>query len=409
MTHGWAVVVLAAALLHGCSQLPDRSGDTRNNVTTATLPSLAGAQIEPSGFATISTAPPRPLPDQPPAAPQPQPTDRLYAERMANPDEAVMGRAFALQRRLQARERGNFVQMIIVRDPKPRYAIYFRRNAAATLAKYTRDPNFKPVDGGIPDAELRPIFDEWGKKFTAVGIAWGGGTQAYQGLIEFDIDMHRSQFDRIAAERRWAMPDMLKLKFAPELTPMADIPGDIAPFIRAFPRVPSWTRAVNAIGLSGRLVLRDGCFRLIDGTESYMGLAVFARNAMLFRDAQGYLSVGTANDGNALRVGHRFMFGISNPGEESDPEIRALRAKCGNDPLVGVGVPRNDGIEAFQLDRSAEARGLSREVAWERIRDCWIRQPNNRSMPPPGEQIVWSECEYALGRIPESPPPPPSR
>lgn len=404
-----ATLAVAAALLHACAPLATANRSERADNLAGGRSAPAGATIEPSGFATVLTSPARPLPERPPATPPPPTVDPLYAERMANPDEALMGRAYALERRLKAREPANFVEMIIIRDPKPRFAIYFRRNAAATLAKYTRDSNFKPVDGGIPEAELRPIFETWSKRFSDAGLAWGGGTQAYQGVVEFHLDLPRSTFERIAAERRWTIPDTLKLSFAPELGPMADILADIAPYIRAFPRVPQWTRMVNAIGLSGRLVLRDGCFRVIDGADDYTGLAIFSREARLFRDAQGYLSVGTANDESALRVGQTFLFGIGNPGEESDPEIRTLRAQCGSDRLVGVGVPQGQTISAFQLDQYAQLRGLSRGVAWQRIRECWVHPPDKRPLPAPGEQIVWTECDHATGRVPFTPPPPPPR
>lgn len=243
-----------------------------------------------------------------------------------------------LTQRLRLEERGNFVQAIIVRDPEPRFAFHFRRNAAETLARHTSDPRFKSVEGGVPIEELQPEFERWGERFTKAGLIWSGGAQAHLGTLEFELGLSKSQFDSLARRHGWPNDPRLRIRFAPE--PSTAVP--VARHVRAFPSVRYAPGVVPAIASYGRVVLRDGCFRVLGDKGDDRGLAVFARDAQLRLDDQGRLVVGVPDlERPPARIGEDGNWGWESVGGPIQPEQSELRARCGDAPLVYVGVPRS--------------------------------------------------------------------
>ena len=114
---------------------------------------------------------------------------REARSRYMNPDEGTLEPAMALDRRLKVAEPTNYVGVRVVRDPNARYAFQFRRAAAASLARYTRDPRFTTREGGIPNPELEPIFDEWWKRFKPYRLVGGGAVYEFDGVVRFDMNI----------------------------------------------------------------------------------------------------------------------------------------------------------------------------------------------------------------------------
>lgn len=203
-----------------------------------------------------------------PYADAPPPSDReriseataAATELHANPPEDARGAAMALARRLQAHEGRNYVGVRVVRDPAPRFAFQFQTDAVATLARYTDDARFAAIDGGRPAAELQPLADEWNARFAPhrLGV---GNVYGFDGVVRFDLEVDEATFQSIARAEGWRLPARVELLFTP--LPNADaLDPAVAPLVRLLPRhdrVP----AVTALGMhSGRVFLRDGCFRL---------------------------------------------------------------------------------------------------------------------------------------------------
>lgn len=307
-----------------------------------------GVVIAPSGFATLLEAPPVPYSDDPPPSPAEGEATRLArargvplteAERMMNPDDAATQAAIALDHRLRSRAPDNYVGMRIIRDPQPRFAFQFRRDAAATLARYTRDPRFVSREGGIPEAELQPIFDLWWPRFQEDRLVGGGSVNGFDGVVQFDMNIDQAGFDAIAARKGWRLPERLKLNFAPPPNPRAVEPT-LAPLVRIFAREDRRPATVLTAALSGRLILRDGCFRMADHGDGTEPLVIFGRDTELMRDAEGYIVVRpNAEPGPAPRIGERVMWSGPRGANEADAGIAALRAVCGTGPVVAVGEP----------------------------------------------------------------------
>jgi hypothetical protein len=373
--------------------------------------------MEPSGFATILLVPSEPYPDAPPTVPGEQETQRMArennvsvseAERMMNPDAATMQAATALRRRLEAGARGNYVDVQIVRDPRPRYQFHFRRNGPETLPRFTRDPRFRAVTGGIPSRELQPVMDAWFGRFAPYRLASSGGANPFEGTIEIEIQVSRSEFEAIAAREQWQLPANLHLKFQPEIDPNSVVAPDAAPLIRTFPRADRAPALILSIAKGGRIILQDGCFRL----NAHDGpLVLFGRNTRLVRDAQGYLVVESIdNPGQRGRIGEEMIWGGYPPGIDDEPGVRAIRQHCGAGPIESVGEPTSAArfrIRPHAIAAYAQARRLSLQAAWDEIKACWAGQDAARTqtgagLPPP----PYRECDSLH---PINPPPPPPR
>jgi hypothetical protein len=263
---------LAFLLVGACTTSP--SPPVQVASASAPAPALSaptGARIEASGFATILTAPPIPYPDAPPVPPAEQETQRLareqgisvsHAEQMMNPDDATMHAANALRRRLEREAAGNYVDARIVRDPRPRYQFFFRKNGPETLARFTRDPRFEGVTGGVPHAELAPVLHQMFERLAPHRLSSSGGANPLTGTIEIDIPVGRSEFEPVAAREGWQLPSNVTLNFQPEIDPATVLAADAAPFVRAFPRADRAPSIILTSATSGRIILHDGCFRM---------------------------------------------------------------------------------------------------------------------------------------------------
>ena len=379
-----------------------------------------GARIEASGYATILDAPHVPYPDAPPALPGEQETERLarersisvsHAERMMNPDAATMRAAMALDRRLEREARGNYVDVRIVRDPTPRYQFHFRRDGPETLARFTRDPRFRAVTGGVPPQELQPLVDEWLRRLEPHRLFGGGAADPFEGVVRIDITVGRSEFEAFAAREGWQVPDNVRLSFQPEVDASRAVAPDLAQFIRAFPRADRAPSLILSIANRGRIILVDGCFRLnsADGP-----LVLFGRNTRLVRDEAGYLVVESiGNRQTRGRIAEDMTWGGYPGGTEDEPGVRAIRQHCGSVPIESVGEPQSSAwfrVRPHAIASYAGHAGLSLQAAWDAIKACWAEQDAARARFEAGAPpLPMGQCDVPGPINPPPPPPPPRR
>lgn len=328
--------VLALLVLTSCAAPPR---DSLSLAAPAVRPN--NVTIGAGGYATLLSAPP--------SAPAPR-TARASDpsqeyERLRNPDDAASRAAEILHRRLTAAEPTNYIGRRIVRDPAPRFAFQFRRNASATLARYSRDPRFTARDGGVPAAELQPTFDEWFPRLTAHRLVGGGSVQEFDGVVAFDMTVDEAAFRAIAAEQGWTIPDQVQLSFGSPANPQSVNPA-LAPLMRIFARSDRLPGAVNQAALSGRIILRDGCFRLAEHGEGGEPLVLFDRDAELVFDGENYIAL---HDGphSITRIGERIMWAGPRGISEVDAGVKALRERCGTGPVISIGAPSS--AAAFPL------------------------------------------------------------
>ena len=334
-------------------------------VACATVPATGpapptGARIEPSGYASIRTAPPAPY-DPPPRvrtgweAPLPPgetrlPTDDVeilqhrwergisltQARTEIRQLRADAAEAQAVAAKAGAAEPDNFVLMRIRRERAPAWTFAFKRDPEASLRRYTTNPRFLAEQRGYSPAEQEALVAAWWPRFEPYAAGSGQGADG----ITFIMKISESEFRALAPSRDFPPVPGLKLEFPAE-PDLPRITADAAPFVRIFPQQLYFPGIIVTGGRryrgDARVILRDGC--LFFGTA----LVRLNRTMGLFRDPGGYLALRDPADPAKppLRIGER----ISGGGGYSEPidaaGRAAITAQCGNHPIVDLYSPES--------------------------------------------------------------------
>ena len=143
-------------------------------------PALAA---QPAAYPTIDSAPPVALPATFPGAPRgPQTRAEAYAieygvslaeaERRARLQSAMAPEIEALNRRLRAEQAGNFAELWVEHHGPWRVVQAFRRDAEATLRRYTRNPLFEARQVGRSPEELEAALQEVTAQLDRLGVRY---------------------------------------------------------------------------------------------------------------------------------------------------------------------------------------------------------------------------------------------
>lgn len=353
-------LVLSCLFLSGCS--PPGASVEHQAAAPASVPHQAdrttelrlplGARLEPSGFVTVEQAPPSPA--EPPLKRE-EGNLTLYAElagvtneeaaRRLEEQEAIRPEFDRLTQQLRTRERGNFTDAELIHRPEWAYLLYFKRDPEETLAKYTRNPRFQARHAPYTQMELQTLVQPWIDRFERERLFTGFGLNARQGRAEIDMVVSAEEYAAIAERNRWGpAPEYLQLNFegAP-IGPAVD--ASIEDGIRIFPQSDRNLGIIHQAAFHGRIVLRDGCFHVIDlsGKEQ---LTYFAREVGLGFDAEGYLALHsrTRERQHLGRIGENFTWAGPIPIAENAPMVAQLRERCGSAPLMHVGIPESSTI-----------------------------------------------------------------
>jgi hypothetical protein len=326
--------------------------------TMPAVPPPAGAVREASGYWTIVAAPPSP---PPPAEPPRPPSARtLYAEiagvsneeaeRRRRAQEALRPEMVRLVETLRRREKGNFLEAELVHRPDWAFLLYFRREPERTLARYTRHPRFRAVRGGIyTQEELQALTRPWVERLQSERLVTGYGINLRLGRLDVDMVVSEAEFLRISAARGWgSLPATLHMTFAAEPVGPAVEEG-AGEGVRLFPQDDRNLGIIHMAAFSGRIVLRDGCFRVEQGLPGGDAmLAYFPREVGLYRDAQGYLALRSRTGPQAGRhlgrIGERFTWAGPIAASEELPMVGELRRRCGNAPLMRFSVAEAESL-----------------------------------------------------------------
>ena len=97
--------------------------------------------------------------------------------------------------------------------------------------------------------------------------------------------------------------------------------------------------------LSGRIIVRDGCFR-VAGSDGKEQLAYFPREVGVYVDPQGYLALRTrvAVPRHLGRIGEQFIWAGPISASETLPMVAELRKQCGSAPLMHLAVPESSAL-----------------------------------------------------------------
>jgi len=150
---------------------------------------------------------------------------------------------------LQEKEADTFAGLWIQHRPDYRVVVAFTRNTAATLAKYTSDPLFKPLDRPGPTLrELHAMQDRLVNEFTARGFRWAGaGSREDRGIVEITLAQEAAPIRAAAARGEFPLPPWVvliepnPLPFPAPPPPAPEDPGSSPS--RNSPSAPTCTRA----------------------------------------------------------------------------------------------------------------------------------------------------------------------
>jgi len=320
-----------------------------------------GARIEQSGFATIEVAPVTPAAKSEPDS-RPKSEAGFYAldngisqaEAMKRIDEqrAIFPEFEKLLGTLRAKEKGNFTNARMVHKPDWAYELYFKRDAAGTLAKYTKNRRFRPATALYSLAELERIAKPWTDRFRAHRLTAGWGMDDTWGTVDVMMDVTEEEYRSIAVKEGWGpVPVPIKLSFARPL-PVPSADERARPYVRIFAQNDRSTGMQLEAAQSGKIYLKDGCAWVKFVNNPAPSLAYFHRETGVGLDAEGYLALIDRSSGKAKgRFGETFTWGGPNSVKEDSPMVKDLRASCGDAPLFNVGNPESRNVFTKRYSR----------------------------------------------------------
>lgn len=251
-----------------------------------------------------------------------------------------------IRNRLQREQPGNFVGAMLRHEPDWAYVFFFKRDAAATLARYTKEPRFEAKAAMYSEADRKRLIEPWNNKWSAEGIPFGYGLDAVYPTMDVQLGITAKDYRDLAVARGWGdPPDPIVLKFAEEpISPRVD--PRIESLLRGFASEKFATLfQLEALG-TGKLILRDGCLK-VQGHEGSEKVAVFHMETGIGLDDEGYLALIDRMTGKVRgRVGEMMAWGAPNAiPEQHMLGLEPLRAACPGE-LLNIGNPESHA--AFQ-------------------------------------------------------------
>lgn len=236
---------------------------------------------------------------------------------------------------LREREAATFAGLWIEHRPTYRVVVAFTRDAAATLARYTRDPLFVPLDRPGPSyRELQDIQQRLIAEFQRRGIRWAmAGANEQTGRIDFELAQQAAPIRAAAARGEFDLPPFVVLnepRPLPHPAPPPPRAGDTR--VKAFPQLKHRTdmfpqTLVGVPDVAATLELRNGCLVFVTDTDTRTALWG-AEDAVDLSDPSQVTIVDRLS-GKRITVGERVSLAGLQP---SEPGARDKAAKVGESP-----------------------------------------------------------------------------
>jgi hypothetical protein len=248
---------------------------------------------------------------------------------------------------LHEKEAGTFAGLWIQHRPDYRVVVGFTRNAAATLAKYTKDPLFKAVDRPGPTlVELRAMQERLVREFTERGFRWSGaGAREDKGIVEITLAQEAAPIRDAAARGEFPLPPWVVLvEPKPLPIPAPPLPAAGDDRVRSFPqfafRTDMYMRTlVGAPDVPATLRLVGGC--LVLQTEKDTRTALWQASDALDLSDPTRVTVLDRLSGARIAAGEAIVLMGLQPGEEQVPkEIVGTEGCAGPYRVVRGFVPR---------------------------------------------------------------------
>ncbi|MEO7635949.1 MAG: hypothetical protein ABIS38_09935 [Sphingomicrobium sp.] len=207
--------------------------------------------------------------------------------------------------------------------------------------------NLRSIDrrSRVPRNQLQKLAQPWIDRFAGERLFTGYGLNARDGTADIDMVVSEKEFAAIAARRGWGRtPEFLRLRF--DEAPIGPaVAVSIANGLRIFAHSDRNLGLHHQAALSGRIIVRDGCFR-VAGFDGNQQLAYFPREVGVYVDPQGYLALRTrtAEPRHLGRIGEQFTWAGPIGIDEKSPMVAELRRQCGTAPLMHLAVPESSAV-----------------------------------------------------------------
>ena len=275
-----------------------------------------------------------------------------------------------LAQTLHEREGDTFAGLWIQHRPTYGVAVAFTRDAASTLAKYTSDPLYVPVDRPGPSlTELRAAQERLMRDLQALGVNWFGmGGNEATGKIEVRLGQSADPIRQAAARGEFDLPDFVVFE-EPDPFPIAAPPvpsGDAR--IRGFPQFAYRTDGmpstlVRVPDVPARLELRDGCLWLAPEGEEPK-IAVWEQSMALDLTNPDRVAVMNRFSGAMVYAGSDVVLMGLQPDEVAPPDNVVGAEGCPGPYRVVRGIvphdvwdkqQREEGIASRQVELGSKA------------------------------------------------------
>jgi hypothetical protein len=316
-------------------------------------------------------------------------------------------------------EAATFAGIWIEHRPKYRVVVAFTRDGSRTLAKYTRDPLFEPINRAGPSvAELTHTMERLLKIFSERGYRFASAARMEQhGKIVFELGQEAEPIRAAAARGEFELPAWVELnepRPLPIAAPPPPRPGDTR--VAAFPQLKHRTdmypsTLVGVQPTPATLELRNGCLVVVTGAEARV--ALWGAEVALDLSDPSQISVLDRLRGTRIRAGERVSFEGLQPGiyeARSKAEKVGESAACPAPYFVVDGFQSQSTYEAQWRERRIQAlmdsRRLSRSAAEaryvaERKRLAELQALRSRLLAEHGDMIgaMWVNEEEARAHL----------
>jgi hypothetical protein len=327
------------------------------------------------------------------------------------PDDSIG----ALNAALQQKEAGTFAGLWIEHRPDYRVVVAFTRDAAATLAKYSKDPLFKPLDRPGPTlAELRAMQDRLIREFNARGYRWSGaGASEKTGSVEITLGQDAEPIRAAAARGEFPLPPWVVLvepRPLPVPAPPPPRAGDMR--VRSFPQFPFRTdmdmrTLVGVPDVPATLRLVDGCLKIETGGDARTALWQ-ASDALDLSDP-AKVSVVDRRSGIRISAGQDIVLMGLQPGEERVPERIVGGEGCpgpyrvvrGFQPRAGWEKQQREGRIGRRVHEFGSREAAMRDYEADQARLPALRAWRERMLSDEGDSVgaVWIDEDNGTAHL----------
>ena len=270
----------------------------------------------------------------------------------------------ALQQQLEQKEAEIFAGLWVAKNQRD-IVVAFTRDAAATLAKYTKDPKYKPLDRPGPSAlELQRTQDRLMKALERLGARpVMAGVNIMDATVEIEVvgDMTAARaaiasgelkvppYARITEPKPLAFPD-----------PPAPPAGYVSP-VKAFPRIAYRDGGIElAILRFGETVLEDGCLKMKGDRRN---VTIVWPNEARLDLSHGDVRIFHRMSGVTIRPGEKIILGGNSTALESDKDVIDASPACPGPYVLVTNFRPAAPFEAEMLERSIKERAAREKIS----------------------------------------------